>query len=83
MNDREDARPTAVANAAWKGMPDSRRVSRVCKPSIAALFVRRIIGLSIKNNANYELRNYVMKRCSTTHRQRRTAPSASYQCQQN
>ena len=70
-----------VPIAAWRGVPVSRRVSRVCTPSIATLFVRRIIGLSIRKNANYVLPSYATRRCLKTPHLWMTVPFASYQCQ--
>jgi hypothetical protein len=78
MNDHEDA--TAVPIAAWKGVPVSRHVRLVCKPSIAALFVRRSIGQRTKKYVENVPPSYTRRRYSRTLPRRRTVPFASYLC---
>jgi hypothetical protein len=75
-------RQAAVPSAAMRrgATSVSRCANRVCTPNIATPSARGIIGRCIKKNVNYEPPSYAMRRCSRIRRQRRTVPSASYQC---
>jgi hypothetical protein len=78
---RSSAVPIAVA---WQeGALVSRHASPVCSSSIAMLNARGIIGRGIRKYANIVLPNYAMRRCSRTHRPRKTVPSAFYRCHIN
>ena len=59
----------------------SRHVSRVCLSNIATPHVKGIIGPSTKNYVKCVLQRYAMRRCSRTHRLKKTVQYVSYQCQ--
>ena len=56
-----------------------RLANRVSSSSTATPCVKGIIGQNTKKNANNMLKSYAMRRCSRTHRPRRTVPFASCQ----
>ena len=70
----------AVPSAAMQEVSVWRRVSHACVSGIAIQHAKGIIGRSIKKNANNGLPSFTMRRCSKTHRRKRTAPFASYRC---
>ena len=52
----------------------------VCLSGTAISIARGIIGRSTRGSANNELPRDAMRRCSRTHRPRKTVQFASYQC---
>jgi len=63
------------------GQAGTQDLKYVCSSSIATPNVKGIIGRRIRNNANNAPPSYATRRCSRTHRRRRTVPFASCQCQ--